>query len=107
MALTTRNVAPSAARAAGGSSSAVAAQGSTVALTVRTTVAGTTLALAVEWSADGVNFGPADTTADAFAAISATGVVSKAFAVKAPFYRVTWTPTGSFTFQVDAVEYGG
>lgn len=107
MSLQTRSVAASAVRATSGSSTPVATTGSTVALTVRTTVAGTSLALVVEWSADGTNFGPADTTPDAFATITATGVVSKAFTAKAPFYRVTWTPTGSFTFSVDGLEYGG
>lgn len=106
MTLQTKSVASLAARAANGSSSAVVASAATVGITVRTTVAGTSLALVVEWSADGTNWGAAD-PADTFTAITATGVVSKSFAVKAPFYRVTWTPTGSFTFSVDALEYGG
>lgn len=60
----------------------------------------------VEWSMDGTNFGPANTP-DAFTAVSATGNPTGLFAVKAPFFRLVWTITGtspSFTFQ--AYKYG-
>lgn len=83
----------------------VAAAGTVAASAGQVTAAGTSLALTVQWSADGTNYGPAD-PADTFTAITATGVVVKSFAVKAPFYRVAWTPTGSFTLGIDAVEYG-
>lgn len=81
-----------------------------LALTLNVTASsGTTpsLTLAVQWSADGTNFGAAD-PADAFAAVTGNGVVSKAFTVKAAFWRLAWTISGttpSFTFTVDAVTY--
>jgi len=67
------------------------------------------LVLSVQWSADGTTFGAADPP-DAFTAVTATGVVVKSFAAKAPFYRLAWAITGttpSFTFKADAFEYGG
>lgn len=69
-----------------------------------TAASGTTpsLALTVEWSHDGTNFAQGD-TADTFAAITTTSAKAKGFSIKAPFYRVVWTLTGttpSFTFSV-------
>lgn len=103
----------SAARTATGNETSVAratADHNNVALTLNVTAAsGTTpsMTLALQWSADGTNWGAAD-PADTFTAVTTTGVVSKAFAVKAPFWRVAWTISGttpSFTFTVDAVTY--
>lgn len=72
-----------------------------------TAVTGTTpsMALTVEWSADGTNFVPPDPT-ETFTAITSTanGKVTKAFAIKAPYYRVVWTLSGTgpnFTFTID------
>lgn len=72
-------------------------------------VSGTTPSMTVEvqWSMDGTTFGPVDTTADAFAAITAVGNVVKQFTAKAPFFRLAWTVTGttpSFTVTVVASD---
>ena len=86
------------------------ALGSSVVITANVTaLAGTlpTLALSVQWSADGTNFGPADPP-DAFTQITATGVVSKSFTNKARWFRVAWVlggTTPSFTFTRDTIEY--
>ena len=48
-----------------------------------------TVDFTVEWSPDGTNYGPAETP-DTFTQLTAAGVVSKLFTVKAPFYRLTW-----------------
>lgn len=61
------------------------------------------LTLSVEWSHDGTTFAAVDGTADAFAAMTAANVRVKEFTIKAPFYRVVWTISGttpSFTFSV-------
>ncbi|WP_265560921.1 hypothetical protein [Streptomyces hygroscopicus] len=70
-------------------------------------VSGTTpsMALSVQWSVDGTDFGPVDGTADTFAAITAAGNVVKELPVRAPYMQISWTLTGttpSFTFAVDA-----
>lgn len=99
----------SAARTSAGTSSAMLAVGARVAVTVNVTaVSGTapSLTLSLEWSADGTNFGPADPV-DAFSPLTAVGVVSKAFDVKARFFRVAWAVAGttpSFTFRVDTLD---
>lgn len=67
---------------------------------------GPSLALEVEWSVDGTTFGAADGSADTFAAITAAGVKAKRVSIKAPFYRLKWTITGttpSFTFSASAL----
>jgi hypothetical protein len=57
------------------------------------------LDVTVEWSPDGTNFGPADTSADALAQISTSVAASKSFDVKAPYYRLKYTiTTGPVTF---------
>lgn len=93
---------PSAARAGAGQGAGVPvpANVETVAILVNVTAAGTTLALVVQWSNDGNNWATADPT-DTFTAITATGIVTKTFAVKANQFRLAWTPTGSFTFSAD------
>lgn len=68
-----------------------------------TAVSGTTpsATFTVEWSHDGTTFAP-NGTSDAFAAITAAGNVSQTFPVRAPFFRLVWTITGttpSFTFS--------
>jgi len=100
-------VVASAARTTTGNSAAlVCEKGLNLNLLVEVTAAsGTTpsLALTVEWSMDGTNFGALDTAPDGFTAITAATVrVVKQFPVRAPFFRVVWTITGttpSFTFQ--------
>lgn len=100
---------PSAARTTNGNSNAVAipANVDTVAFLINCTVSsGTTpnMAIAVQWSNDGITWAGAD-TADAFTALTTTGVVVKAFTVKASQARLAWTITGttpSFTFTADA-----
>lgn len=99
---------PSAARTTNANSNpvAVTANVDTVALLVNCTAAsGTTpnLAIAVQWSNDGVNWAAAD-PADSFTALTTTGAVVKTFAVKASQVRLAWTITGttpSFTFSAD------
>lgn len=97
----------SAARTTNGNSGSVACEkGLQLNLLVEVTASsGTTpnLALTVEWSMDGTNFAVVDTTADGFAAITTSPTrVLKQFPVRAPFYRLVWTLTGttpSFTFN--------
>lgn len=96
---------PSSAKTASGNSGAIACEkGLNLNLLIdATAVSGTTptLALGVEWSADGVNFAVVDTTADSFAQITAATKVVKQFAAKMPFFRLVWTiggTTPSFTF---------
>jgi hypothetical protein len=71
-----------------------------------TAVSGTTpsLTASVQWSADGVNFFAAN-PADTFTAITAVGGVAQSFTIKAPYYRIAWTVTGtspSFTLNASA-----
>jgi hypothetical protein len=64
---------------------------------------GPTLDLTVEWSHDGGTTWATADPADAFAQITAAGAKVKAFAVKAPAYRLRWTiggTTPSFTFSL-------
>lgn len=70
-------------------------------------VSGTTpsMTLSIQWSNDGVNFGPADGTPDAFAAITAAGTVAKQVTVKGLYMQLVWTISGttpSFSFSVIA-----
>ena len=107
-------VVTSAARTTTGNSGAlVSPKALNLGLSVEVTASsGTTpsLVASVEWSMDGTNFCAADTTADAFAAITTSPVrVARAFTVKAPFYRVVWTLTGttpSFTFSCSRYGVG-
>ena len=63
------------------------------------------LDVTVEWSPDGTNFGPADTTPDALAQITTTVAASKSFDVKAPYFRLKYTiTTGPVTFVSAAVN---
>jgi hypothetical protein len=96
---------PSAAEAAGGNVSFSAANGSTVCVWVNVTAAGTTITFSMQWSGDGATYGPAD-PADTFTAITTTGAVAKTFTRKAPFCRLVWTLTGSFTFEARAGVIG-
>jgi hypothetical protein len=99
----------SAARTTSGNSGALALNDASV-LDLEVTVSaasGTTpsLALAVLWSNDGVNFGAPDGGGDTFAAITAAGTVSKQLIVKGLWVQINWTITGttpSFTFSVIA-----
>lgn len=99
---------PSAARTTNANSNGVQIQANadTIALLVNVTAAsGTTpsMALAVQWSNDGLTWAAAD-PADVFTAITATGVVVKTFGVKGNQVRLAWTLTGttpSFTFSAD------
>lgn len=72
-----------------------------------TAVTGTTpsLATAVQWSADGTNFYAAN-PADTFTALTAAGGAAQQFTVKAPFYRLAFTATGTTpSFTVTATSY--
>lgn len=63
---------------------------------------GASLALQVQWSLDGVNFGTPDPASDSFAAITAVGGAVKQVPVRAPYYRISATITGttpSFTLS--------
>jgi hypothetical protein len=71
-----------------------------------TAVSGTTpsLAVSLEWSHDGVNFAPADGTADTMTAITAVGGLVKGFTIKAPYFRIKEVVTGttpSFTRDIN------
>lgn len=97
---------PSAARTISGNSGVLTLQRAASALNVLlfcTAVSGTTPNL-TEWSTDGTNFATVDTTADAFAAITAAANRVKSFPVKGSFARLVWVITGttpSFTFSCD------
>lgn len=99
---------PSAARTASGNSGPLTIGYSPVNLEVIVSaVSGTTpsMTLAVQWSDDGVNFAPVDTTPDTFAAITGVSNEMKQLQVKGPYMQVVWTITGttpSFTFSVVA-----
>jgi hypothetical protein len=100
-------VVASAARTTTGNSGALSANGSAMCLGVNVSAAsGTTpsMTLTVEWSFDGVNFGPGE-TAVSFAAITANKATTQRIPAQAPFYRLVWTITGttpSFTFSANA-----
>jgi hypothetical protein len=71
-----------------------------------TAVSGTSpsLTASVQWSADGTNFFAAN-PADTFTALTAVGGVAQAFTIKAQYYRIAWTVTGtspSFTLNASA-----
>lgn len=91
--------------ASGNGSGFSVANGSSVGVWINVTAAGTTITYALQWSGDGVNYGPADPP-DVFTAITTTGAVAKSFARKAPFCRLAWTLTGSFTFEARAQVTG-
>lgn len=68
-----------------------------------TAVSGTTpsCTFSIEWSHDNVTFATVDTTPDAFAALTATGVRVKTFDAKGEYFRLVYTISGttpSFTF---------
>lgn len=97
----------SAARTTSGNSGALALSGgSVIDLEVNVSaVSGTSpsMALEVQWSDDGTNFGSVDGTKDTFAAITATGTVVKQLQVKGLYMQINWAITGttpSFTFSV-------
>ena len=74
-----------------------------------TAVSGTTpsCTFSVEWSYDGTNFGAGESPAT-FAAITATKNTSQTFPVRAPYYRLVWTISGttpSFTFAAYSYIY--
>ncbi len=100
----------SAAETATGNSGGIPANGTSLGLSVDVTAqSGTTptLDISVEWSPDGTNFAAPDVAADTISQYgAATGVKSKEFTVKAPFFRVVWTIAGgtpSYTFAAAAV----
>jgi hypothetical protein len=102
-------IVPSAARTATGNSGPlVMGYSPTINLEVNVSaVSGTSpsMALSVQWSNDGVNFGNVDGTPDTFAAITAAGTVVKQLSAKGLYMQITWTITGtspSFTFNVIA-----
>lgn len=105
-------VAASAARTASGNSGAFTLTEGNQNLSVLvdvTVVSGTTpsMTISVEWSDDsGTTFAQAD-PADAMTALTTTGTKAKIFQVKAPWFRVVWTITGttpSFTFSVRTAD---
>lgn len=101
---------PSAARTATGNSGAIAVQAGNLGIGLNVTaVSGTTpsMTVTVEWSYDGTNFGVGETT-DSFAAITAAKVTNRLVPVRAPYYRLVWTITGttpSFTFTATTYTY--
>jgi len=107
MAFENTAVVPSAARTASGNSGALTVNGTNLCLGVNVTAfAGTTpsMALTVEWSFNGVNFGPGE-TAVSFAAITGAKTTTQRFPAQAPYYRLVWALTGttpSFTFTANA-----
>ena len=107
MAFDSTVVVPSAARTTSGNSGALAANGTNLCLGVNVTAfSGTTpsMALTVEWSFDGVNFGPGE-TAVSFAAITGAKTTTQRVPAQAPYYRLVWAVTGttpSFTFTATA-----
>ena len=100
-------VVPSAARTVSGNSGPLSVNSGTLALGVVVSAAsGVTpsMALTVEWSFDGVNFGPGE-TAVSFAAITVAKNTTQRVPAQAPYYRLVWTVTGttpSFTFSANA-----
>lgn len=107
MAFDNTAVVPSAARTTSGNSGPLGCNGSVFALGVIVSAAsGTTpsMALTVEWSFDGVNFGPGETVVS-YAAITAAKATTQRVAAQAPYYRLVWAITGttpSFTFSANA-----
>lgn len=111
MAFDLNTFAASAARTATGNSGAFAVGGATqigVGVVV-TAVSGTSpsMTLSIEWSFDGTNFGAGE-TATTFAAITAAKTTHQFVAVRAPYFRLVWTITGttpSFTFSATSYTY--
>jgi hypothetical protein len=99
---------PSAARTTSGNSGALYAgpnANQVDILLLVTAASGTTpsMTVSVEWSVNGTTFAPAETP-DAFTAVTTAISKAKQFAVKAPYFRIVWTITGttpSFTFSAD------
>ncbi len=84
-----------------GSSPAFKSQGESLGVAIYVSAVATSIAIELEWSADGQNWGSADGTADTLTTITAVGSAAKAFTVKAPYYRITWTLVGgNSTFLV-------
>jgi hypothetical protein len=110
MAFEIQTVVPSAARTTSGNSSAIPVHAGTLGIGLAVTaVSGTSPSMTVniEWSYDGTNFAVGETT-DGFAAITANKVTNRAVTVRAPYYRLAWTITGttpSFTFSATAYTY--
>ena len=102
----------SAARTASGNSGAIKADIGARNLSVLvdvTAASGTvpTLDTTIEWSFDGTNFAVVDGTQDLLAQVTAAAKKVKTFTVRAQWYRIVWTITGttpSFTFAVSALE---
>jgi len=65
--------------------------------------AAASIAIKVDWSPDGVNFGPA-ATPDVFPAVTVASVVVLSLDVKGAYYKVTWTLTGDIA-EIQAVEH--
>lgn len=104
-------VVASAARTVTGNSGALDGpeEGNLALLVVASAVSGTTpsMLLSVEWSNNGTDFAPGD-TADVFTAIVLAGALAKRFTVKAKYYRIVWTITGttpSFTFTISEMGF--
>lgn len=99
-------VQPSTHTATGNSGGQTMGYSPTISLQVTTTaVSGTSpsMALSVQWSNDGVNFGNTDPVPDQFQPITAAGTVNKQFTAKGLYMQLTWTITGtspSFTFFI-------
>lgn len=110
MAFDIHTAVPSAARTTTGNSAAIPVHAGTLGIGLHVTaVTGTSpsMTVTVEWSYDGTNFGVGETT-DSFAAITANKVTNKAVTVRAPYYRLVWTITGttpSFTFSATTYAY--
>lgn len=110
MDISSTTVAASAARTATGNSGAVRTPRGALRLAVLvdvTAVSGTSpsATFSVEWSHDGTTFAVADTTADAFAAVTAAASRVRSFEAKGEWFRLVWTITGttpSFTFSASA-----
>lgn len=91
-------------------SAAIQVQGPVVSVvTYISAVSGTpTLDISVEWSADGVNFMAADTTADTLAQITTAVGKAKQFTSKGSYCRVKAVVAGStpsFTGTIDVVSW--
>jgi len=103
-------VAASAARTASGNSGAIPVVAQTLGIGLHVTaVSGTTpsMTVTVEWSHDGTNFAGGESPVS-FEAITAVKHTTLATAVRAPYYRLAWTITGttpSFTFSAHSYTY--
>lgn len=103
-------ISASSAKTVTGNSGARETTGQTLNIGVNVTaVSGTTpsCTFSVEWSFDGTNFGAGEGPAT-FAAITAAKNTSQVFPVRAPYYRLVWTISGttpSFTFAAYSYTY--